>query len=164
VLIIKKTKSKNKPMKIYKPMIIILVLFLSSANNFYCKDDDKKNTQDIAINTYYNLSIGDVIKGATKSNFIENQVIKFEIQSKSNRNIRVIRIKDAGNDFIRFKTEWKVGPYTGFEELFTGNGIYSLENKTLYVTMTIKSIEVLSSAPTGVYSFSPEISVEYIDF
>jgi len=144
-------------------MIIILVLFLSSANSFYCKDDDKKNTQDIAINTYFDLSIGDLICGSTKSNFTENQIIKFEIQSKYNRNIRVIKIKDAGNDNIRFKTEWRVGLYTGFEELFTGNGIYSLDNKTLFVTVTIKSIEVLSNTRSGIYNFSPEISVEYAD-
>lgn len=126
-------------------------------------DKQKKDKNDIVINTYINIDLGDIIKGATKSHFYDDQVIIFEINCKKNRSIRITTIKDPGNEYIKFKTEWRAGGNNGFEEAFSGDAIYQCDNKTFYVTMTIKSVEVLSTAPSGKFSFSPEISVEYAD-
>jgi hypothetical protein len=128
------------------------------ANDFNCIEN---NT--IEINTDIRIELGDLIRGYVKNVFYEDQIIKFEIKCKNNRQIRITRINDIGNSNIKFKTEWKCGAYSGFEHNFKGDGVYSTENKKFYVTMKIKSVEVLSTALTGKYSFSPTLSVEFVN-
>ena len=147
-----------------KKYISIIILFLITplmSQNGWTFNNSGKN--EIVINTYVNVNLGEVVKGITKNTFYEEQLIKFEIKCTKNKRIRILKTKEPGNDYIKFETEWKAGQYTGFEEIYNGDGIYLPENEYFYVTMKIKSVLVLSQAPSGSFSFIPEISVEYVD-
>ncbi len=144
-------------------IIAILLLLHTCIFDSYAKNPDDNNEDEITINTYINVDIDGVVKGTKKSNFFEDQVIIFEINCKESRNIRILKTKEPGNEFVRFETEWRAGANTGFEEIFEGNTIYQCDNKKFFVTVKIKSVEVLNTAPSGMLNFSPEIAVEYVD-
>jgi hypothetical protein len=123
---------------------------------------EHQHDEDIVITTTGSVDLGEVIKGMTKSNFIEEPIVKFEIKCSSNRKIRIIKFEDVQSRGITYTTEWKEGPYTGFEYPYS-NGVYSTENKKFYITVKVKSITVSSTARAGIHNFSPSIMVELCD-
>ena len=141
--------------------MLFLLHVLSNISPAQINNETDEN--NISINTYTNIDIEGIVKGTKKNSFMEDQIILFEIRCQQNRSIRITRTKDAGNDYVKFETEWRAGANNGLEELFCGDAVYRCDNNIFFVTMTIKSIEVLNIAPSGEFSFTPEISVEYID-
>jgi hypothetical protein len=147
--------------KIFK--IAILILIHTSLISSYAIDPEENNEDDIIINSYINIDLDGIVKGTRKTDFLDDQLIIFEIKCKQNRNIRILKVKEPGNEFVRIETEWRAGANTGFEEIFEGNTIYRCDNDKFYVTVKIKSIEVMNTAPSGLLNFSPAIAVEYVD-
>ncbi len=118
--------------------------------------------ETIAINTMVNVDLGDLPSGSEKSVFWSDQVVVYEIICKKNEKIRITKNFDDRNSKIKFETEWKAGPRTGFEDEFA-NGIHTPVNNRFYVTVKIKSVRIDRSCPGGNYDFNPGITVEYVD-
>lgn len=142
--------------KIVTYAITILLVVLAHSNLAYSLEDE------IVINISSNINLGPLVKGTTKSNFLDEQIIKFEIVCKQNKRIKITKLNDLSSNDINIQAEWKCGSNTGFENEFS-NGIYELSNNKYYVTIKILSVEVFSNANAGTYNFNPQISVEYYD-
>jgi hypothetical protein len=123
--------------------------------------NQRTGLKDISINTLTNFtSINDVFPGIGKKEFIDDKIIKFEINCDNNRKIRITRLNESENPDIKLNVEWKSGPFTGFETPYT-DGVYTPENGKFYITVRLKSVNVSPMAKKGFYQFSPSILVEY---
>lgn len=140
-------------------IILIFVLIISLCLIANSREIEE---QQLAINTYVEVNAGNVIKGSIKKEYWDDQVITFEIYSADNKTIKITKINDAGTSDLIVETEWKAGPYTGFEQDFE-NGTYTPVNEKFYVTVTIKSIKAEISAGNGIHTLSPSIIVEQLD-
>ncbi len=138
-------------------IILLILIFAGLTHNLPAQDDEC-----ITINTNFDLELGKLVEG-THNTFLDEQVIKFEIIGCKSGKVRISKIVDISSNEIDFETEWKTGPYTGFENNFIDNDIYELENKKYYVTIKINSIYIPVGVESGDYSFYPTIKVEYIE-
>lgn len=144
-------------LKIYLIIFLLLPITIKSA------EDKTATKDDLVINVYQSLSIGELIKGTVKRNFYEPQVIKFEVITKKPCYIRVTKKADISNQYIEAKSIWRAGPITGLEKEFNGFDQYYVEDNKFYITVTIESIEALQTTPNGHISINPEIEVECIE-
>jgi uncharacterized protein (DUF608 family) len=136
---------------------IMLILYLSLNAG-----DGTSSNQDIVITSSGEINIGQIFLGMSKDLTLYDQYVKFEITCKKDMQIKIIKYEDPNNQGITYSTEWKQGPYTGFEYPYS-NGVYSTKNKKYYVTVKVKSIIVSSDVKPGTHSFSPSISVSMTD-
>lgn len=140
--------------------IILIFVFLFSLNLF--ADIGEPGDQQLAINTYVEVNAGNVIKGSSKKEYWDDQVITFEIFSADSKSIKITKVQDAETSDLIVEAQWKAGPYTGFEQDFE-NGTFTPVNEKFYVTVTIKSIKAKISADNGIHTLSPSIMVEQLD-
>jgi hypothetical protein len=141
-------------------LTMILACLINQHVGFAFED---KGKDELSIFTTDNLNIGSIPAGAKRVFVNDEQVIKFVIKCQKDRRIRITKLKDTGNQFVKVNTEWKTGPITGFEFPFHEPGIYVSEQNTFIVTIKVLSIEVLSTSHSGIYKLDPEIAVEYVD-
>lgn len=149
-----KTQSKYIILKI----IFIFCLFICSASG----QSSQHHSNSITINTSGNFALGEVIQGSTKNTFWDEPIVKFEINCERNKKLRIVKQINEQTSGLEYKTTWKAGPYTGFEEPFT-NGIFTPENKKFFVTVKIESVTASKTIQQGKYHYCPSISVEYCD-
>lgn len=132
-------------------------------NQHVCFAFDVNEKDALSIVIIDNLNIESIPAGTKRVFADDEQVIKFVIKCQKDRPIRITKLKDTGNQFIKVNTEWKTGPISGFEFPFHESSIYVSEQSTYIVTIKVLSIEVLSNSQSGIYKLDPEIAVEYVD-
>jgi hypothetical protein len=141
--------------------VVLIFQFICISAPIVAFENQQNNS--IIINVKENVDLNAQIKGTTKQFFYNEQIIKFEIICSYNKKIRITKNTSIENSDVIINADWKAGPYTGFENEFIDNDIYTLDNFKYYVTIKIKSVKILPTAIFKNYNFYPEIRVEYID-
>jgi hypothetical protein len=149
-----------------KRLFLISLIFLSLVNQVlfsFTTNNFLTGEESISINVVNNIDLPEIVSNMLSPQNLDNQVIKFEITCSVQKSIIISMLTDISNTDFIFDTEWKVGPYTGFENQFISGGVYTPENKKYYVTIKIKSLQTKQTASKGTYTFTPTISVEYLN-
>jgi hypothetical protein len=154
----------NHMKHILKRIIIInlLMIILLSTENCCFSEINQLKVNSILINVINNVNVGNLINGRTKTNFYNNQYIKFEIICSKSGMIKITDNSNLNNKYCKVGAEWKCGQVTGFESDFINNFIYTPLNGKFYITIKVISIEVAPNSKKGKYNFTPSIVVEYI--
>jgi len=143
--------------------IVSRLLFLMIISTSLLSADiiENRPQECIEINQSGSISIGDIAVGTTKY-YNASNYIKFEIYNCDSQEVRINHLNIEAPDGFIIDAEWKIGYDTGFEEDFVNHGVYSLKDKKIYVTIRLKSVQILPGVINGRYHLSPSISVEAI--
>lgn len=161
-----KQQMKRKSIRIAIIAITGFLLFVTNAysqsKKLFDNDNSLQCQNQITIVNTGDLDMGNILKNTTRYYNYDN-VIKFKISSTDDVHIKIYKyVNKNPNDGTQWDQTWKMGPNTGYEQNFSNNRIHlkNNNNKTYYVTVTINSIFVPTTASSGNHKLNITLTVD----